>query len=195
MDSIQLFGLTLTPVRLRLLILLAAVLAMAYLVYDGIWPKVQAYQDLRAKIADQSDLLARTRQGLRSKPELQALLAKDEAQLAALRGRIPGKQAVLSVLLVDLDKLFAKTRNHMDSFTPSAFTRLGRQGDLADVGRITVAIQAEGTYPEAIDLFEHLARYEHVIQIDTPSFSPASDQKQEALLNYTFNLTTYALDR
>lgn len=195
MENVELFGRSFTPEQVRKGVMILGGLMMAYLLYSWTWPQIQAYMDLESQIQQKQERLTQVQSGLRSKPELLAAIKRDRLQIAQLRDRIPSRKEVLAVLLVDLNRMFDQTGNRLVGFSPTGFKGLGKQGDLSDIGAITINIHAVGTYPHAIRLFDDLSRYQNILTIDDPTFSPASDQGSDYQLDYTFDMTTFVLDQ
>lgn len=194
MENIQLFGRTITPEQLKLGVIgLSVVLGFGLFAQNDL-PKIQQWMELRNELDQTRQNLERARRQTLTEPQARERLARVQNNLATLRSRFPPRGQILSILLVDLQKIFADSQNQLISFQPKEFTML-TQASLKDLGKISIDIQAKGSYPSVILLFDMLSRYERVLTIENPTLSPAGDSKLGNELQVTFTLTTYALNQ
>lgn len=194
MENITLFGRTITPEQLKLGVIGLAILVGLMLFAQNDLPKIQDWMTLRTELEETRTNLDRARRQTLTEPQARERLQRVQDNLATLRGRFPPRGQILSILLVDLQKIFADSHNQLLSFQPKEFTML-TQASLRDLGKISIDIQAKGSYPSVILLFDMLSRYERVLTIENPTLSPAGDSKLGNELQVNFTLTTYALNQ
>lgn len=194
MDSITLFGRTLSLETLKLgIIIISGVLTLA-LFFQNDWAKIDQYTQLNAELAKlESDLDAAKAQ-TQTEDQVRARFAKVQADLVVLRNRFPARGQILSTLLVDLSNIFREARTTLVSFQPKEFTPL-TQGSLKDLGKMSIDITARGSYPSVILLFDLLGRYERVLTVENPQLRPGGKGELNNDLTVTFTLTTYALNQ
>lgn len=195
MDSITLFGRTLSIEQLKLGIVGVSVLLGLGLFVNNDWPKIQDWLDLRHQIDDAQRDLDNARAVTQTEPQIRARLATVQRNLAVLRERFPSRNQILSILLVDLSKIFKDSHNELITFQPKEFTAL-TQTSLRDLGKISIDITARGSYPSVLLLFDQLSRYERVLTIENPVLTPSgSGNGLGNDLTLSFTLTTYALNQ
>ncbi|MBO9541873.1 type 4a pilus biogenesis protein PilO [bacterium] len=196
MESITLFGRTiqLTPeVQSRGVIIGCVVLGLL-MFNSSAWPKIQEYMAMRATLDESRTALDNAKALTQTGPQIKARLKRVEDNLAALHGRFPPRNQVLSIMILDLAKIFKDTHNELVSFQPREFTNLPQES-LKDLGKISVEVTAKGTYPSVILLFDQLSRYERVLTIEAPTLTPGEADSLNSNLTVTFTLTTYALSQ
>lgn len=196
METITLFGRTIqvTP-ELKSRSLIAGCATVGLLLFNSnAMPKVQEYMDMRATLADSRTKLETSQAFVQQGPQIQARLKRVEENLATLHQRFPPRNQVLSVMLLDLSKIFQDTHNELVSFQPREFTALSQES-LKDLGKLSVEVTAKGTYPSVILLFDQLSRYERVLTIEAPTLTPGETDSLNSNLTVTFTLTTYALNQ
>jgi len=194
MENITLFGRTITPEQMKLGAIGLSVVVGLMLFAQNDLPKFNDWMTLRSELDEtRTAQEAAARQTL-TEPQARDRLKRVQENLAALRSRFPPRGQILSILLVDLQKIFQDSHNQLLSFQPKEFTML-TQASLRDLGKISIDIQAKGSYPSIILLFDMLSRYERVLTIENPTLSPAGDSKLGNELQVNFTLTTYALNQ
>lgn len=194
MENITLFGRTITPEQLKLGVIGLSILLGVVLFAQNDLPKINDWLSLRGELDETRTNLDRARRLTLTEPQAKARLDRVQDNLATLRSRFPPRGQILSILLVDLQKIFQDSHNQLLSFQPKEFTML-TQASLRDLGKISIDIQAKGSYPSVILLFDMLSRYERVLTIENPTLSPAGDSKLGNELQVNFTLTTYALNQ
>lgn len=194
MENITLFGRTITPEQLKLGVIGLAVVVGVMLFAQNDLPKIQQWMDLRKELDETRAAQEQARRQTLTEPQARERLARVQGNLATLRSRFPPRGQILSILLVDLQKIFTDSHNQLLSFQPKEFTML-TQASLRDLGKISIDIQAKGSYPSVILLFDMLSRYERVLTIENPTLSPSGDGKLGNELQVNFTLTTYALNQ
>lgn len=194
MENIQLFGRTITPEQMKLGVIgLAVVMGLALFMQNDL-PKIQEWMALRGQLDETKAAQEQARRQTLTEPQARERLARVQQNLGTLRSRFPPRGQILSILLVDLQKIFTDSHNQLLSFQPKEFTML-TQASLKDLGKISIDIQAKGSYPSVILLFDMLSRYERVLTIENPTLSPSGDSKLGNELQVNFTLTTYALNQ
>lgn len=194
MENVTLFGRTITPEQMKLGVIGLAILVGVMLFAQNDVPKIQHWLELRTELDQTKANLDRARRQTLTEPQARERLTRVQDNLATLRSRFPPRGQILSILLVDLQKIFTDSHNQLLSFQPKEFTML-TQASLQDLGKISIDIQAKGSYPSVILLFDMLSRYERVLTIENPTLSPSGDSKLGNELQVNFTLTTYALNQ
>ncbi len=168
----QIFGLTLTPERLRMIAALFFAAVTLYLISQSPWNEFSNYLQLRQKIEQQQEKIQEARSIPLTRAELLARRQQIVQSIEALRAKFPPRNQILSILLVDLSQMFHDSGVQLVSFEPSSFEPL-TEGGVKDLGRIHVKIEATGQYPDFIALFDKLSRYDRIVQVESPSIVPA----------------------
>jgi hypothetical protein len=217
MNNIVLFGVSLTPERLRQIVIVLAIGLFGYNVYSIVWPTVDSYLARRTQIDANQQKIDAARQLIGTRDQIENRLKQVKESLVQIQGRFPLRNQILSILLVDLSQIFRDTGTYMSSFEPLGFKPL-EQGNLKNLGRMQIKIEARGDYPSVILLFDKLSRYERVLRIESPQIAPytttaaapaAEGQGGAAAapavatprsafarqLAVSFSLTTYALNK
>ncbi|HEY9898726.1 MAG TPA: type 4a pilus biogenesis protein PilO [Pantanalinema sp.] len=196
MESITLFGRTiqLTPELYSRAVVVGCVLLGLFMFSNNALPKIQEYLAMRTTLAESRTELENAQAITQTGPQIKARLQRVEENLAALHGRFPPRNQVLSIMLLDLSKIFQDTHNELVTFQPREFTAL-TQESLKDLGKLSVEVTAKGTYPSVILLFDQLSRYERVLTIEAPTLTPGESDSLNSNLTVTFTLTTYALSQ
>lgn len=194
MGDITLFGRTITSEQIRLAVIGLCIFMGVYMFWNSDVPKIQTWLDLRAQIEQNQQELDAAQALTATEPQLLSNLAKVQTNMATLRNRFPPRNQILSILLIDLSKIFQDSHNSMTSFQPREFTTF-TQDSLRDLGRISIDITAKGNYPTIIQLLDQLGRYERVLTIENPQLQPAaSETGLNNDLTLSFTLTTYAMN-
>ncbi len=216
MNNLKLFGYDLTPERLRIAAGLLLALLFVYNLYGGTWPSVEAYMAKRGEVEQLQDQIDKAKQVIYSREQVEAKLRDVKVALGQIQNRFPQRNQILSILLVDLSEIFRDSGTYLSSFEPQGFKPL-EQGNLKNLGRMQIRIQARGDYPSIIMLFDKLSRYERVLRIEGPQVTPAGGSGEVVAdagdpaaaqpaalmpqagfnrqLDVGFTLTTYALNR
>lgn len=194
MGDIVIFGRTITSEQIRLAILGLCVLIAAFMFWNTDVPKLQSWLELRSQIDQNSKELDAAQALTATEPQIRDRLARVQTNLATLRSRFPPRNQILSVLLVDLSRIFQNSRNTMTSFQPREFTTFS-QASLRDLGKISIDITAKGNYPTILLLLDQLSRYERVLTIENPQLTPAGSGGLNNDLTMSFTLTTYAINQ
>lgn len=196
MESITLFGRTihLTPELYPRLVVGGCVLVGLFMLNGNAVPKIQEYLAMRTTLAESRTELENAQAITQTGPQIKARLKRVRENLDALHGRFPPRNQILSIMLLDLSKIFEDTHNELVSFQPRQFTAL-TQESLKDLGKLSVEVTAKGTYPSVILLFDQLSRYERVLTIEAPTLTPGTADSLDSNLTVTFTLTTYALSQ
>ncbi len=195
MDSITVFGRTYTLDDLRRFILIGAILMLLF----GVFTEGQSRWENFSSLREQQDAGEKELQDAATltATEAEVRLRRDRAakKVETIRDRLPTRAQVLPTLLVDLSEVFRSVRVRLKRFQPKDFTSLERDS-LRDVGRVSVEIAAEGTYPAIIALFDRFSKYDRVLLVEDPVFTTEGGQNSLAIqpLGVTFTLTTYALN-
>ena len=196
MENITLFGRTLTPEQLQKVVIIAGVAIGGLMFTSGTMPLVQEYLAQRDAIAEREQQLLDKQLLVGSEAQITAKRERVERNLVALRNRFPPRNQMLSTLLVDLSSLFRESNTTLVTFRPTEFKPL-EQASLRELGKMSVEITAQGSYPSMILLFDLLSRYERVLTIENPKMNPgggaAGGLGNE--LTVTFTLNTYALNQ
>ncbi|MEB3187141.1 MAG: type 4a pilus biogenesis protein PilO [bacterium] len=195
MDSITVFGRTFTWDEVRQGVLLLAAVLMLW----GLYTEVVSRWDNFVALRDQKEAGERELEEAATltatETEVRARRERAEQKVAAIRDRLPTRATVLPTLLVDLSEVFRGVHVSLRRFQPKEFTALERES-LRDVGRVSVEIAAEGTYPAIIALFDRFSKYDRVLLVENPVLTPAGDSSLGIRpLGVTFTLTTYALNQ
>lgn len=193
MDTLTLFGRTWTYQQIKLGLFAFAALLFLYVFANNSWPKVSEYLELRDQMAQRETELRDAQAVTMTATQVEAKFQRVQENLATLRNRFPSRTQVISTLLVDLSRIFRDSHTTLIDFHPKEFTSLGN-ASLKDLGKISIEITAKGSYPSIILLFDLLSRYERVLTVEAPTFTPAG--AAEGLgneLTASFTLTTYAL--
>ena len=195
MGEITLFGRTISLEQIRLAIIGLCVLLAVASFWNTDVPKIQSWLDLRSQIDENQRELQAAQALTATEPQIRRRMARVETNMATLRDRFPPRNQILSVLLVDLSKIFKDTGNTLVSFEPRAFTPF-TQASLRDLGKMSIDITATGTYPTVLLLLDHLSRYERVLTIEDPTLTPTGGGTDglNNELTLTFTLTTYAIN-
>lgn len=195
MENIQLFGRTITPDQLQKLVIAAGVGIGVLLFASSTWPLIQEYLEQRDAIAEREQQLLDKQLLVGSEAQILAKRERVERNLVNLRNRFPPRNQMLSTLLVDLSSLFRESNTTLVSFRPTQFKPL-EQASLRELGKMSVEITAQGSYPSMILLFDLLSRYERVLTISNPRMAPVgSGSTLGNELTVTFTLDTYALNQ
>lgn len=196
METITLFGRTIqvTPELKSRGVIAGCALVGLFMFNNTALPKIQEYMAMRTTLAESRTELENAQAITQTGPQIKARLKRVEENLATLHGRFPPRNQVLSIMLLDLSKIFQDTHNELVSFQPREFTAL-TQESLKDLGKISVEVTAKGTYPSVILLFDQLSRYERVLTIEAPSLTPGEADSLNSNLTVTFTLTTYAINQ
>jgi len=217
MNNIKLFGLDLTPERLRLILAGLFTLLFVYNVWNGTYPSVDQYMAKRTEIEANQQKLDAFKNLLLSREQIEARLTAVKTSLGQIQNRFPPRNQILSILLVDLSEIFRDSGTNMINFEPLGFKPL-EQGNLKNLGRMQIKIAARGDYPSTILLFDKLHRYERVLRIESPQIGTPGGGAQVATtegapaenaamsvpeptagfnrtLDVSFTLTTYAVNR
>ena len=196
MENITLFGRTLTPEQLQKVVIIAGVAIGGLMFTSGTLPLIQEYLTQRDAIAEREQQLLDKQLLVGSEAQIMAKRDRVERNLVALRNRFPPRNQMLSTLLVDLSSLFRESNTTLVTFRPTEFKPL-EQASLRELGKMSVEITAQGSYPSMILLFDLLSRYERVLTIENPRMTPggagAGGLGNE--LTVTFTLNTYALNQ
>jgi len=197
MENITLFGRTLTPDQLQKVVIVAGVAIGGLLFSSSTLPLIQEYSTQRDAIAEREQQLRDKQLLVGSEAQIEAKKARVERNLVTLRNRFPPRNQMLSTLLVDLSSLFRESNTTLVSFRPTQFQPL-EQASLRELGKMSVEISAQGSYPSLILLFDLLSRYERVLTISNPKMTPGGAAGTATLgneLTVTFTLNTYALNQ
>ncbi|GEM_PF-2095773 len=197
MENIQLFGRTITPDQLQKIVIVAGVAIGGLLFSSSTLPLIQEYLTQRDAIAEREQQLQDKQLLVGSEAQILAKKARVERNLVTMRNRFPPRNQMLSTLLVDLSSLFRESNTTLVTFRPTQFQPL-EQASLRELGKMSVEITAQGSYPSIILLFDLLSRYERVLTISNPQMSPGSVAGTGSLgneLSVTFSLNTYALNQ
>lgn len=197
MENLQLFGRTITPDQLQKIIIGAGVLIGGLLFSTSTVPLIQEYLAQREAIAQREQQLMDKQRLVGSETQIRAKKAQVERSLVTLRNRFPPRNQMLSTLLVDLSSLFRESNTTLISFRPTQFQPL-EQASLRELGKMSVEITAQGSYPSMILLFDLLSRYERVLSISNPRMAPGGAAGVGTLgneLTVTFTMDTYALNQ
>lgn len=194
MGDITLFGRTITAEQIRLAVIGLSIFMGVYMFWNTDMPKIQAWLDLRAQIEQSQHELEAAQALTATEPQLLSNLAQVQTNMATLRNRFPPRNQILSILLIDLSKIFQDSNNSMTSFQPREFTTFSQES-LRDLGKISIDITAKGNYPTILQLLDRLSRYERVLTIENPQLQPAaSETGLNNDLTLSFTLTTYAMN-
>jgi len=197
MENITLFGRTLTPDQLQKVVIVAGVVIGGLLFSSSTLPLIQEYVAQRDAIAEREQQLRDKQLLVGSEAQIEAKKVRVERNLVTLRNRFPPRNQMLSTLLVDLSSLFRESNTTLVSFRPTQFQPL-EQASLRELGKMSVEITAQGSYPSMILLFDLLSRYERVLTISNPKMVPGGAAGVATLgneLTVTFTLNTYALNQ
>ncbi|MNK52840.1 hypothetical protein D3C87_717850 [compost metagenome] len=197
MENITLFGRTLTPDQLQKVVIIAGVAIGGLLFSSSTLPLIQEYTTQRDAIAEREQQLRDKQLLVGSEAQIEAKKARVERNLVTVRNRFPPRNQMLSTLLVDLSSLFRESNTTLISFRPTQFQPL-EQASLRELGKMSVEITAQGSYPSLILLFDLLSRYERVLTVSNPRMAPGGAAGTTALgneLTVTFTLNTYALNQ
>ena len=197
MENITLFGRTLTPDQLQKVVIIAGVAIGGLLFSSSTLPLIQEYVTQRDAIAEREQQLRDKQLLVGSEAQIEAKKARVEQNLVTLRNRFPPRNQMLSTLLVDLSSLFRESNTTLVSFRPTQFQPL-EQASLRELGKMSVEITAQGSYPSLILLFDLLSRYERVLTVSNPKMTPGGAAGGITLgneLTVTFTLNTYALNQ
>ena len=197
MENITLFGRTLTPDQLQKVVIIAGVAIGGLLFSSSTLPLIQEYVTQRDAIAEREQQLRDKQLLVGSEAQIEAKKARVEQNLVTLRNRFPPRNQMLSTLLVDLSSLFRESNTTLVSFRPTQFQPL-EQASLRELGKMSVEITAQGSYPSLILLFDLLSRYERVLTVSNPKMTPGCAAGGITLgneLTVTFTLNTYALNQ
>lgn len=197
MDSIQLFGRTITPDQLQKLVIVAGLVIGGLLFSSGTLPLIQELMTRQEEIRTRRETLADKKALVGSEAQILAKKERVERNLVTLRNRFPPRNQMLSTLLVDLSSIFRESNTTLVTFRPTQFQPL-EQASLRELGKMSVEITAKGSYPSMILLFDLLSRYERVLAVENPRMTPGNTAEGGALgneLTVTFTLNTYALNQ
>jgi Tfp pilus assembly protein PilO len=197
MENITLFGRTLTPEQLQKVVVIAGVAIGGLLFTSSTLPLISEYTTQRDAIAEREQQLLDKQLLVGSEAQIVAKKTRVERNLVTLRNRFPPRNQMLSTLLVDLSSLFRESNTTLVAFRPTEFKPL-EQASLRELGKMSVEITAQGSYPSLILLFDLLSRYERVLTVSNPKMSPGSSDGSGTLgneLTVTFTLNTYALNQ
>ncbi len=196
MENIQLFGRTITPDQLQKIVIVAGVAIGGLLFSSSTLPLIQEYSTQRDAIAEREQQLQNKQLLVGSEAQIMAKKATVERNLVTLRNRFPPRNQMLSTLLVDLSSLFRESNTTLVAFRPTEFKPL-EQASLRELGKMSVEITAQGSYPSMILLFDLLSRYERVLTVSNPKMTPGGSGSGSLgnELSVTFTLDTYALNQ
>lgn len=197
MENIQLFGRTITPEQLQKLVPYVGVLVGGLIFSSSTFPLIQEYLTQRDAIAEREQQLLDKQLLVGSEAQIMAKKTRVERNLVTLRNRFPPRNQMLSTLLVDLSSLFRESNTTLITFRPTQFQPL-EQASLRELGKMSVEITAQGSYPSMILLFDLLSRYERVLTVSNPRMTPGTITGPGSLgneLTVTFTLDTYALNQ
>lgn len=194
MGAITLFGRTITFEQLKLGIIILSGAICLLLFFQNDWGMIGQWQQLNDELQNLENDLDQAQKQTQNEAQVKARYTAVQTNLAALRGRFPARGQILSILLVDLSNIFKQAHTTLVSFQPKEFIPL-TQGSLKDLGKMSIDITAQGSYPSVILLFDLLGRYERVLTIESPQLHPSSKSALNNDLTVTFTLTTYALNQ
>lgn len=196
MENLQLFGRTITPDQLQKIVVASGVAIGTLLFSTGTLPLINEYMAQREAIAQREQQLLDKQRLVGSEAQIMAKKARVERNLVTMRNRFPPRNQMLSTLLVDLSSLFRESNTTLVSFRPTQFQPL-EQASLRELGKMSVEITAQGSYPSMILLFDLLSRYERVLSISNPRMSPGPSGPGTLgnELTVTFTMDTYALNQ
>lgn len=217
MNNLKLFGREFTPEQVRQALIALFIFLFAYNVYNTTWPSVDAYLAKRAEIEEQEQKIKAASNQVYTREQIEGRLRDVRAELAHIQNRFPLRNQILSILLVDLSQIFKDSGTYLANFEPMGFKPL-EQGALKNLGRMQIKIAARGDYPSIILLFDKLSKYDRVLRIEEPVITPRGAGASAAataeggvaaapaaaptdssgfsrMLDVSFTLTTYALNR
>ena len=196
MESLTLFGRTFTMEDIRRILLVVAVGLFAWGLLTELSPRMTQFSELNDLKATGEKEIEAAASLTSTEAEVRARREQAERHLDALRGRLPTRAQVIPTLLVDLSEIFRSVHVRLSGVQPKEFVPLER-ASLQDVGRLSIEITAQGTYPAVIALFDRFSKYDRILLVENPILTPSGDEGSLAIkpLGITFTLTTYALSQ
>ncbi|MBI6547008.1 MAG: hypothetical protein HY692_09455 [Cyanobacteria bacterium NC_groundwater_1444_Ag_S-0.65um_54_12] len=173
MNDFTIFGLTISPERLRQGLIALFLALFAYLMYQGPWPEFAAYQEKTGKILQNEQEIVAARSINVTRQQVENRYRNILAALNSIRFAFSPRKQILSILLVDLSQIFRDAGVELISFEPLEFKPLERES-LRDFGSIAIRILARADYPSLILLLERLARYDRLLHVESPQLRMGS---------------------
>lgn len=209
MAEIKVFGLTIDPETItdRQKLVFGAAVAVIALAVGAHFnkPTYDSYQELLVEVerlsADRDIKAAQVAKLPALRVEFEAL----QANLRTLEAKIPRKENIPSLLL-DMERLTDTNEVILQSFIPGALAAVQLPANVAGdsaatqnlqnrLRQLPVRITSAGGYPDMINLFGNVERYERTLAADSVSLSPTQGKTNSGFrqLQVSFNLNAYVL--